>query len=165
MPLVWMVFGIVIVIAALRAWRSATALRVGRWAVGALFVGAGALVNGVYLAQGVDYSGFADESQFAFVRETWAGVVAPDQVLFVSLLVAFELAVGVLVLLGDRRTELGLWAAMAFHVALLAFGWGFALWSLPMIGAFALLLRAQRRHGAVPTTVERRTGTRAVRHA
>lgn len=150
MPVVWSVLGLVILVAAIRSARSPEALRVGRWAVGALFIGAGAGVNAWYLARGDDYGGFADGSQFAFVRETWRSVVAPDQVFFISLLIAFELAVGALVLAGDRRSELGLAAAIGFHVALMSFGWAFALWSVPMLFALALLLRAQRMEDPHP---------------
>jgi hypothetical protein len=62
-------------------------------------------------------------------------------------------AVGVLVLAGGRRTQLGLAAAIAFHVALLAFGWGVYLWSIPIIGALNLLLRAERRADRRPAAV------------
>lgn len=164
MPVVWSVLGLVIVVAALRAARSPEALRVGRWAVGVLFIGAGAGVNAWYLARGDDYGGFADGSQFAFVRATWQSVVAPDQLFFISLLIAFELAVGALVLSGDRRAELGLAAAIGFHVALMFFGWAFALWSVPMLFAFALLLRAQRMEDPHPRAHRIRPG-HTVRHA
>ena len=53
-----------------------------------------------------------------------------------------------------RRTQLGYVAAIAFHVALLSFGWGFYVWSVPMIGAFSLLLRAERQPSSVSATVE-----------
>lgn len=164
MPVVWSVLGLVIFVAAIRAARSPQALRVGRWAVGALYIGAGAGVNAWYLARGDDYGGFADGSQFAFVRETWQSVVAPEQAFFISLLIAFELAVGALVLSGDRRAELGLVAAIGFHVALLSFGWAFALWSVPMLFAFALLLRAQRMEDPHPR-VHRMRPRHTVRHA
>jgi hypothetical protein len=45
--------------------------------------------------------------------------VAPNQLLFIGLLVAFEAVVGVLILSGGRRTQLGLLGAIGFHAALL----------------------------------------------
>ena len=51
---------------------------------------------------------------------------------------------GLLALRGGRWTQWALAAAIAFHVGLLSFGWGFYLWSIPMISAFVLLLRAAR---------------------
>jgi hypothetical protein len=49
-----------------------------------------------------------------------------------------------------KRTQLGLAVAIAFHVALLSFGWGFYAWSIPMIGALGLLLRAERHPNHAP---------------
>jgi hypothetical protein len=142
----WLVLGIVTFVAAVRAGRSRPALYVGRAALGVLYVGAGALVNAVYLATGTDYATFADAAHVAFVRNTWHSVVAPHQGIFITLLVIFEAAVGVLILSGGRRTtQVGLVGAIGMHVGLLAFGWTMSLWSLLMLVALGLLLRAERR--------------------
>jgi hypothetical protein len=149
---VWASLGVVILVAGVLAGRHPRALQVGCWAVAALFLAAGALVNAVFLARGDDYAGFADGSASAFVRDTWASLVVPHHHLFIGLLVVFEAAVGVLVLLGGRLREVGLGAAVAFHVALVSFGWGFLLWSGPMVLALLLLLRAEHRaHTVLPT--------------
>lgn len=140
----WPVLGLTTIAAGVMAHRHPRARVVGRWALGVLFVLAGALVNAVYLASGTDYGGFADASMLPFVRETWESLVAPRQGFFISLLVVFEAAVGLLVVSGGRRTQPALVAIMAFHVGLMAFGWYFWAWSLPMLGACALLLRAER---------------------
>lgn len=138
----WLVLGTTTVIAGFRAARSRRALLVGRIAVGALFVLAGALVNALYLAGGTDYAGFADAAIHPFVRDTWASVVAPRQALWIGLLVAFEATAGLLVWSGGRRATVGLVAVIAFHVLLLPFGWAFAIWSVPMLVGLGLLLRA-----------------------
>jgi hypothetical protein len=52
------------------------------------------------------------------------------------------------VIAGGKRTQVALVAAIGFHVALLSFGWGFFLWSIPMIGALGLLLRAERQRSS-----------------
>lgn len=140
----WSVLGVTTIVASLRAHRSRQARLVGRWALGALFVLAGALVNAWYLLTGVDYGGFADASYIPFVRDTWQSVVAPNQALFIWLLVGFEAIVGTLVVTGGRRTRFAIIAIMGFHVALLSFGWFFWAWSLPMLAALVLLLRAER---------------------
>jgi hypothetical protein len=81
------------------------------------------------------------------VRDTWRTLVVPNHVLFISILIVYEAAVGLLVLSGGRRAEVGLIGAIGFHIALLSFGgWGFYLWSIPMLVALSLLLRAQHRH-------------------
>jgi len=145
LPVIWVICAVVIVAAAVRARRSRRAARVGRWAVAVLFLGAGALVNVIFLATGDDYAEFADGAYIRFVGDTWRDLVVPNHHLFISLLIAFETVVGVLMIAGGRRAQLGLVAAIAFHVALLSFGWGFYLWSVPMIAAFGLLLRAARQ--------------------
>jgi hypothetical protein len=101
-------------------------------------------VNALFLLRGDDYETFADGSAIGFVRDTWRSVVVPDHDLFIGALIAFELTVGVLALAGGRRTQLAYAAAIAFHVALLSFGWGFALWSVPMVASLVTLLRQER---------------------
>jgi hypothetical protein len=77
-------------------------------------------------------------------------VVAPNHYLFIGLLVAFEAIVGVLILSGGRRTQIGLVGAIGFHFALWLFGWGVTVYSLLMLPALVLLLRAERRAATVP---------------
>jgi hypothetical protein len=141
---VWLACGAVIVIAAVRSRRDPSALRTARIGVGVLYLGGGATVNALLLLLGEDYADFAEGSYLPFVRDTWHTLVVPHHEAWISLLIAFELAVGVLALLGQRRTQLAYAAAIGFHAALLSFGLGFYVWSLPMIGALATLLRRER---------------------
>jgi hypothetical protein len=113
-------------------------------AVATLFLAAGATVNAFLLLRGDDYATFADGSYLPFVRDTWRSRVVPNHHLFIGLLIAFELAVGVLALLGGTRTLLSYTAAIAFHGGLLFFGWGFYLWSGPMVGALTALWQGER---------------------
>lgn len=168
MPVYWLVFWSVtelgILIAAGWALRSRRAMYLGRVAVATLFVAGGALFNTLTLASGGDYTDFADGSYLAFVHHTWHSVVAPHQYIFIPLLIAFEVAVGVLVPTGGRRTQLALVAAIAFHIGLMFFGWLYYPFSVAMILAFVLLLRAERRYAAVApsprTFASTRTGGR-----
>jgi hypothetical protein len=87
--------------------------------------------------------------------------VAPHQGIFITLLIVFEAAVGVLILSGGRRTHVGLVGAIGMHVGLLAFGWTMSLWSVLMLVALGLLLRAERRPPAtavLPPNHPRRAG-------
>jgi hypothetical protein len=77
--------------------------------------------------------------------DNWRAVVAPNQLLFIGLLVAFEAVFGVLILSGGRRTQLGLIGAIGFHAALWLFGWGVTIYSILMVAALVLLVRAERR--------------------
>ncbi len=160
MPVVWVVLGVVIMVSAVLARRSARALRTGLLAVSALFVAAGAAVNAAYLLTGDDYGEFAGGSSFAFVRDTWASLVVPHHHVFIGLLVAFEATVGVLVLLGHRARRVALVAAIVFHVLLVSFGWGFALWSAPMVVALTMLLRADRARVEALAALAHRRGVR-----
>src|SRR4029453_2701629 len=125
MPVYWLVFWsvteIVIFIAAVWAWWSRRAMYVGRVAVATLFLAGGALFNTLTFATGGDYSDFADASYLAFVTDTWHSVVAPNQYIFIPLLITFKAGGAGLVLTGGRRTQLALAAAIGFHIGLMFF--------------------------------------------
>ena len=142
----WLVLGATVMVASLRANQSERARLVARGALGVLFLVFGAMVNLIYLVTDRDsFAAFGDMSQFAFVRETWASLVVPNTGFFIGLLILGEATAGILVLSGGRRLEIGLILLLAFHVGLLFFGWWLWLYAVPMFGALALLLRAQRR--------------------
>jgi uncharacterized membrane protein YphA (DoxX/SURF4 family) len=144
LPVVWFGLGVVIVACSVRAARSRRAYLLGVRTVSLLWVVAGAAVNAYFLARGDDYSGFADGASTSFVRSTWESVVVPQHTLFIGLLIAFEAAVGLLVLVEGRVRQVALGLLIAFNVALVSFGWGFLVWSVPMVSALSLLGRADR---------------------
>lgn len=144
LPVIWVGCGGVVVVAAIQSRRHPGALRLGRYSVAALYIGAGAAVNAVLLAQGGEtYSKFADGASIAFVRHTWHTLVMPNRYFWISLLIVFELALGIVVLLKGRLTQYAYLSAIGFHLALLSFGWGFFVWSIPMIVSLATLMRAE----------------------
>lgn len=143
--------GTAIVVSVLATW-SRRARYIGRVAVGVLMLLGGAAFNAVNLALRGDYAGFADQAHFGWVTTAWRAVVAPNQLLFIGLLVAFEAVVGVLILSGGRRTQLGLLGAIGFHAALWLFGWGVTIYSVLIVVALVLLLRAERRAASASAT-------------
>jgi hypothetical protein len=143
--IVWLACGVATIIAAALAARSRRARYAGRTAVGVLFIVGGALLHIVNLATGGDYAGFADPAHFAWVTHAWRAVVTPNQTLFIGLLSAFEATVGVLVISGGRRTQVGYLAVIAFYLPLWLFGWFETVWCLVMIAPMFLLLAAERR--------------------
>ena len=157
----WLVCAVVIVTAAVRSRRHPDALILGRRAMGVLYIGAGAGMNAWFLLRGDDYAKFADGAYISFVRNTWQTLVVPNHHWWIALLIAFELTVGLLALLGGKRTQIAYALAIAFHVALLSFGWGFFAWSLPMVAALATLLRHERSAAATVTTLRHRRATPA----
>jgi hypothetical protein len=140
-----------IVASVLAIW-SRWARYVGRVAVGVLMLLGGATFNAMNLVFGETYADFADQAHFAWVTSAWRAVVAPNHLLFIGLLVAFEAVVGVLILSGGRRTQVGLVAAIGFHLALWLFGWGVTIYSLVMLPVLVVLLWAERRAARVPAT-------------
>jgi hypothetical protein len=129
---------------------AAVALLVGVGGIWLLFIGAGALVNTYYLLTGYAFEDFADAGHFAFVRDTWRAVVVPHSSVWIGLLIAFELTVGLLVLSRGRRAQVGLVAVIGMHLALPVFGWITTVWALVMLLAFGLLLRAEYHATARP---------------
>lgn len=154
-PILWVVCVGATVIAAVLAMatRNRRGLYIGRAGAGVLFTVGGALMHVVNLAMGGDYAAFADTAHFAWVTDAWRAVVAPDQILWIGLLVAFEATVGALILSGGRRTQLGYVGVIAFYLALWLFGWAYTLWIFVMLPPMVLLLRAERRAAAAPVPV------------
>ncbi|MQA79654.1 MAG: hypothetical protein GEV10_14435 [Streptosporangiales bacterium] len=109
-----------------------------------LFGGMFALGAGihVYLASVAPhvYATFADAALLTFVRSAWSTVVGTHATLPMLALAAFELAAGLLVLFGRRRHRLvGTALMIAFHLALMLFGWGFWLWCVPALVLLGVL--------------------------
>jgi hypothetical protein len=148
--ILWLACGTATIIAAVLATRSRSARYLGRVAVGVLFIIGGALLYVINLATGADYAGFADPAHFAWVTAAWRAVVAPNQILFIGLLVVFEATAGVLAISGARRTPLGYLGVIGFYLALWLFGWFETVSCVIMLAPMVLLLRAERRNRPRP---------------
>jgi hypothetical protein len=147
----WIVCGLATLIAGVMATRGRRWRYLGRIAVGVLFLVGGATFNFITLVFGEGYEEFADDAHFGWVSEAWGSVVTPNQGLFIGLLIAFEAIVGLLVLSGGRRTQVGYVAVIAFYSALWVFGWFTTVWAALMIPFMILLLRAERHATTQPT--------------
>ncbi|HVV36157.1 MAG TPA: hypothetical protein VHC63_06095 [Acidimicrobiales bacterium] len=144
LPLLWIASGAAVMLAAFRSRRDPAAARHGRLAVATLFIVAGAAVNAVLVTfDPKSYAPFADGSYIPFVHHTWRSLVVPHITAWIVLLIAFELAVGLLAVRGGAQTRVAYAAAIAFHLALLSFGFGFAVWVVPMVAALTALWRAE----------------------
>jgi hypothetical protein len=100
------------------------------WCFVALF-GSGACVH-VYLALTTpdSYRGFADAALFSWVYNGWQNIFVTHPTLWALLLAAAELSIAVLLVVSPR---IGYLAVIAFHLALMIFGWGFWLWCVPVL--------------------------------
>jgi hypothetical protein len=141
----WMTFGVATIVACLLSGRSGRAMFIARVMVGTVMLVGGAVLNTAFLLAGNDYSIFMDASWFPWVTETWRTIVPPNHVLLIGLLILFEAAVGALILIGGRMTQLGLIGAIAFHLALCVMGWGVTLYAVAMLVGLVVLLRAEQR--------------------
>lgn len=162
---VWVPSSVVTIIAALLAGRSTGWRHVGRAATAALLVVGQARVHFSSLFSGVDYSDFADSAHFDWVTDTWRVVVGPRQLLFVGLLTAFEVIVGLLVIGGGRLTRAGYGCVIAFYLALWVFGPIETIVVLVMLAPMWLLLRAEQQASRLPPAAARHTAASAPRGA
>lgn len=164
MQIMWFGTGIAIIVAGIFASRSRLARQVGRVALFILFAIAGALMHFIALFSGLEtdfYVTFADTAHFNWVTDAWRAVFVPNQALFVTVLAVFELIVGVLIISGGRRTQVGLIGAIAFHLALWLFGGIQLAWTLVMLPFLVLLLRGERLAEAQPALAGRRSADRS----
>jgi len=117
-----------------RAWE--------RSLVGCFFVMMAGVHLGLVAADPGVYRHFADDALFGFVRSGWREVFMADPAFWGLCVMAGELVLGALLLIGGRAATVGWVGVLTFHVLLMLFGPGFWLWSVP---AVALLLFLARR--------------------
>lgn len=122
--------------------------------------------GGMYLAGAVthlilvtfaprSYDSFADTSWWPFVTHAWRSVLVPNTGYFVPALIVFEAAVGLLIL-SRRYRRIGIVAATGFNAALILFGWGFCIWSVPVIALLGWFWHLES--GAAEASGPRATG-------
>ena len=111
-----------------------------RRGVGGLFLFTAGVHVGLVGADPQVYAGFADAALVPGVRSLWDDVFLARPALWGLAVAALELTIALLLLLGRGRwLRLGWAAVIGFHLALMTFGWGFWLWSVPFL---ALVLPA-----------------------
>lgn len=112
-----------------------------RRAVGLLYIG-GAVVHitlASFNARG--YDAFADGALLDVVRSGWREIFMSDPSAWALLLAWGEAALGAALLLGGTAARWGYGGVIAFHVALMLFGWGFWTWSVPALVFLVWLAR------------------------
>ncbi len=149
----WALTGLVIVVAGLSAGHSRLALKIGLGATCFAMAGLGAVGNAVLVATDFDFTGPANASYSATVRDGLGTTGSAQVSLLVALLIAIQASAGLVILFGGRWVEVGLATAVVLQVGLLAFGWWYFLTSPIMITALALLWRAHRRQQDRPLYV------------
>jgi hypothetical protein len=110
--------------------------------VGGFYLVMGGINAGIVAADPQTYEGFADDSFWPFVTNTWHDVVMAQPRFWFLLLAAGEVLLGALLLRGGPAAKVGWLGVLAFHVLLLPFGFWVWLWSLPVL---AVLVPVARR--------------------
>jgi hypothetical protein len=108
-----------------------------RW-VGLFFLWTSGIHVGIVAADPGLYRHFADGALVPGLSTAWRASVMPRAALAGLVVAAGEAALALLLLCSRPWRRLGWMGAIAFHLALMLFGWGFWLWSVPALG---LLLR------------------------
>ena len=120
-----------------------------RLAIGGFYLVMAGINIGIVVADAETYRHFADQGLFAFVRNGWLDIVMAAPGVWIGLLAAGEMLIGIALLVGGRWTVPGFVAIVAFHLALLLFGWWILVWSGPVLLLMTLIIRRELapRHG------------------
>ena len=105
----------------------------GRTIVGGFYLTMGGVHLGLVSADAQVYRHFADQALLPYVRDLWHDVFMANPEAWGLAVMAGELLLGILLLSGGRAAVWGWYGVIAFHVALMVFGFGFWLWSAPAL--------------------------------
>ena len=123
---------------------------IARKIVGGFFLVMGGVHLGLVAADADVYRHFADDALFRFVADGWQEIVMARPELYGLLLMAGEIALGTMLLIGGRAAYVGWSGVIAFHVLLLVFGWGIWLWAIPALAVMVPMARRDIRGGCRP---------------
>jgi hypothetical protein len=127
-----------------RAWE--------RSVVGGFYLVSAGVHLGLVAADPQTYRGFADAGLFGFVRHGWHDVFMQHPAFWGLCVMAGELTLGVLLLLGGRPARVGWVGVIAFHVLLMLFGFGFWLYAVPALLVLVVLMRRDQAREAAGRT-------------
>jgi hypothetical protein len=122
--------------------RAARRTGLARRFVGSFFLFTAGVHLGMVAADAQVYRHFADAALVPLVRDAWAEVFMASPSAWGLVVMAGELTLGLLLLAGGTWARVGWVGVIAFHVALMLFGWGFWIWSVPVL---VFLVVAARR--------------------
>ena len=114
-----------------------------RGCIGGFYLVMAGINIGLVVGDSEVYRHFADQGLFSFVRDGWVDIVMEAPGVWIALLAAGEIVIGAALLAGGRWTLPGYAAILAFHIALVLFGWGFLTWSGPVLALVSLAARRE----------------------
>jgi len=119
-----------------------------RGLVGGFFLTMGGVHLGLVAADPQVYQHFADDGLFPFVRDGWRDIVMEAPTLWGLLLMAGEIVLGTLLLVGGRVARWGWYGVIAFHLLIMLFGFGVWIWSIPALVVLITLARWDQAFGS-----------------
>jgi hypothetical protein len=122
----------------------------GRSLVGGFYLVMGGVHLGIVSVDPQTYDAFADHALLPFVRDGWHQVVMAQPALWGLCLMAGEVVLGTLLLVGGAAARWGWTGVIAFHVLLMLFGLGFWIWCLPALALLVWLARRDLAAQAAP---------------
>lgn len=78
------------------------------------------------------YNSFADEALIAFYQEAWAQIAVPNMTLLISLLIVFEITLGLSFLIRRRFLKIALVGGIVFCLGTVPFGLKMMSTNLPL---------------------------------
>ena len=135
-----------------RAGTPAAPRGLGRCLVGGFYLVMAGVHLGIVAVDPQTYAPFADHALFPFVRDGWGSIVMAAPAFWGLCLMALEITLGTLLLVGGRAARWGWTGVIAFHLLLMLFGFAFWIWCIPALALLVPLarhdLRAAHRPGA-----------------
>jgi hypothetical protein len=118
---------------------------INRRSVGSFFLFTAGIHVGSGTADTESYRPFAEGALFGAIREAWDAVFMAHPTFWGLALAAGELFLGLLLLAGGRWARIGWAGVIAFHLALLLFGWWAWAWCLPALVLVTAAATAETR--------------------
>ncbi|MEO7062081.1 MAG: hypothetical protein ABI083_20380 [Lapillicoccus sp.] len=119
--------------------------RTSRWTaravIGSIFLWTSGIHVGIAAVAPSSYQHFADAAVVAWVERGWNEIFMANPRAWGLAVAAGELVLGLLLLRGGRSAKVGWLGVIGFQVALVLFGWGFLIWSVPALGVLVVLTR------------------------
>jgi hypothetical protein len=118
---------------------------INRKSVGSFFLFTAGIHVGIVAADTESYRPFAEGALFGAIREAWDAVFMAHPTFWGLVLAAGEVVLGLLLLAGGRWARIGWAGVIAFHLALLLFGWWAWAWCLPALVLVTAAATAETR--------------------
>jgi hypothetical protein len=119
-----------------------------RIAFGVIFLWSSGVHVGIVASDPELYRDVADAAWLPGIDTAWQDIFMAHPTFWGLMIAVGELAIGSALLTGGRLARYGLAGAAAFHLGLMTLGWGYWMWSVPVL---VILLGPGRR--AAPPTV------------